>query len=143
MANGYPLQIRMNNNNNSVIFASSQRPNATGISPDAGGNMTQWVDGTGYINAAAFSNAPALTFGNVSRTINYRSLGQVNWDMSVFKSFTITERIKAQFRAEALNAMNTPYFRAPNTALGNATFGKITQQANFPRFIQLGFRVWF
>jgi hypothetical protein len=135
--------IRMNNNNNSVIFAPSQRPNATGVSPDWGGNMTQWVDGTGYINPAAFSNAPALTFGNVSRTISMRSLGQVNWDMSVFKSFSITERIKAQFRAEALNAMNTPYFRAPNTAVGNATFGKITSQANFPRFIQLGFRAWF
>jgi len=143
ISSGYPLQIRMNNNNNSIIFASSQRPNATGVDPNWGGNMTQWVDGTGYINPGAFSNAPALTFGNLSRTINYRSLGQVNWDLSVFKNFTITERIKAQFRGEALNAMNTPYFRAPNTAFGNATFGKITSQANFPRFIQLGFRVSF
>jgi hypothetical protein len=143
---GFPLQIRMNNNNNSIIFASSQRPNATGISPVAGGTKSQWTDGPAggaYINGAAFSNAPALTFGNVSRTISMRTLRQVNWDMSVFKTISIGERIKAQIRAEALNAMNTPYFRAPNTAFGNSAFGKITSQANFPRFIQLGFRAYF
>jgi len=39
--------------------------------------------------------------------------------------------------------MNTPYFRAPNTALGNGSFGKITSQGNFPRMIQLGLRLYF
>jgi len=143
---GFPLQVRMNNNNNSIIFASSQRPNATGVNPFAGGTKSQWTDGpagAAYLTSAAFSNAPALTFGNVSRTIDTRALRQVNWDMSLFKTFSVTERVKAQFRAEALNAMNTPYFRAPNTAFGGSAFGKITAQANFPRFIQLGFRVSF
>ena len=143
---GFPLQIRQNNNNNSIIFASSQRPNATGVNPLNGGTKAQWIDGpagNAYLTSAAFSNAPALTFGNTSRTISTRALRQVNWDMSMFKNFTITERVKAQFRAEALNAMNTPFFRAPNTAVGSGSFGKITAQANFPRFIQLGFRVSF
>jgi hypothetical protein len=39
--------------------------------------------------------------------------------------------------------MNTPQFNAPNTNFGNANFGKITQQGNFPRYIQLGVRVTF
>ncbi len=143
---GFPLQIRQNSNNNSVIFAASQRPNATGVDPSAGGDMSQWTDGKGgsyYINSAAFSTAPALTFGNVSRTIGLRSLHQTNWDVSMFKSFTIVERLKAQFRAEFLNAMNTPLFRAPNTAFGNSSFGRITSQANFSRMIQLGLRLNF
>ncbi len=143
---GYPLMIRQNSNNNSVIFAASQRPNATGADPYAGGNLTQWTDGNAgvyYLNSAAFSNAPALTFGNVSRSISTRSLGTVNWDLSIFKTFAITERFKAQFRAEALNAMNTPLFRAPNTAWGSPTFGQITAQANFSRMIQLGLRIAF
>ena len=139
---GYPYQIRQNSNNNGVIFASSQRPNTTGSDPFAGGNLSQWTDGTAdgtfYLNKSAFSTAPALTFGNVSRTISTRGLGQVNWDMSVFKTFAITEKFKAQFRAEALNAMNTPMFRAANTAFGNSQYGRITSQANFSRMIQLG-----
>ncbi len=39
--------------------------------------------------------------------------------------------------------MNTPLFRAPNTAFGNPGFGIITSQANFPRMIQLGLRFYF
>ena len=143
---GFPLQITQSSNNNSVIFAASQRPNATGVSPSAGGSESQWIDGvngTYYINSSAFSAAPALTFGNVSRTIGLRTLRQVNFDMSVFKNFAITERFKAQFRAEALNAMNTPMFRAPNTSYGSSSFGRITSQANFPRMLQLGIRLYF
>ncbi len=143
---GFPLQIRQNTNNNGVIFAASQRPNATGVDPSAGGDLAQWIDGSGgmyYLNPNAFATAPALTFGNVSRSIGLRSPRQVNWDVSMFKTFSITEKLKAQFRAEALNAMNTPMFRAPNTAFGNASFGRITSQANFSRMMQLGLRVYF
>ena len=61
----------------------------------------------------------------------------------MFKTVTVFERFKAQFRAEALNAMNTPMFRGPNTAFGNAAFGRITSQANFPRMLQLGLRLYF
>jgi hypothetical protein len=143
---GYPLQIRQNANNNSVIFAASQRPNATGADPSAGGGLSQWTDGSAgvfYVNPGAFLTAPALTFGNVSRSIGLRTLRQVNWDMSMFKTFSVTEKLKAQFRAEALNALNTPMFRAPNTQFGNASFGRITSQANFSRMMQLGIRVYF
>jgi hypothetical protein len=72
-----------------------------------------------------------------------RGPGQANWDISVFKTFSIAEKYKAQFRAEALNALNTPLFRAPNTAFGNSAFGQVTSQANFPRLIQLGLRFYF
>ena len=88
-------------------------------------------------------DAPAFTLGNVTRTIAMRGPGQANWDLSVFKTFAVTEGFKAQFRAEALNAMNTPLFRAPNTAFGNGSFGRVTSQGNFPRIIQLGLRLFF
>jgi hypothetical protein len=138
---GFPLQIYMNNNGNSALGASRQRPNATGISPEVDGDFGPRIDN--WINKAAFVDAPAFTLGNVTRTIGMRGPGMANWDMSVFKTFAITEVFKAQFRAEALNAMNTPLFRAPNTAFGNGAFGKITQQANFPRMLQLGLRLYF
>jgi len=138
---GFPLQITQNSNNNSVVFASSQRPNATGISPSTSGALEDRL--THYIDPLAFSQAAPYTFGNVSRTIPMRGPGQVNWDLSVFKNVKIYESFTAQFRAEALNAMNTPLFRSPNAAFGNSSFGQITSQANFPRMIQLGLRLYF
>lgn len=138
---GFPLQIRQNANNNSVTGAASQRPYATGLSPEVEGDFGQRLNG--WINPAAFSTAPQFTFGNLSRTISLRGPGQANWDVSVFKTFAFAEKYKAQFRAEALNALNTPLFRAPNTAFGNSAFGRITSQANFPRLIQLGLRFYF
>jgi trimeric autotransporter adhesin len=138
---GFPLAIRQQANNNSVIGATNQRPNATGISPEVSGSFAQRLDG--WVNPAAFQDAPVFTFGNVGRHIDMRGPGQVNWDISVFKTFSVFESFKAQFRAEALNAMNTPLFRVPETRTGNANFGKVTSQANFPRMIQLGVRFFF
>ncbi|MBC7924192.1 MAG: TonB-dependent receptor [Bryobacteraceae bacterium] len=138
---GYPLQIFMNNNGNASLGASRQRPNATGVSPEVEGEAGSKIDN--WINRAAFSDAAAFTLGNVSRTIPMRGPGQANCDLSVFKTASIAEKVRVQFRAEALNAFNTPLFRAPNTALGNGSFGRITSQANFPRMIQLGMRIFF
>lgn len=138
---GFPLQIRQNSNNNSIIGAPSQRPNATGLSPATQGSTTARLDN--WLNPAAFSQAGPFTFGNVARTIPVRGPGIANWDLSLFKTASITETYKLQFRAEAMNAFNTPLFRSPNTAYGNAAFGRITSQANFPRLIQLGLRFYF
>ncbi len=141
ISSGFPTQFYMNNNLNSPYGTARQRPNATGVDPAGSGSFGQRIDA--WYNPAAFTTTPVLTFGNVSRTVGLRGPGQVNWDVSVFKNFAITERFKAQFRAESLNFTNTPLFRAPNSAVGNGSFGKITQQANFPRMIQLGMRVFF
>jgi hypothetical protein len=94
----------------------------------------------GWINPAAFSVAPQFTFGNLSRTITLRGPGLISWDVSVFKSYSLFENIKAQFRAESLNVANTPQFYGPNTTYTNPSFGLITSQANYPRLIQLGVR---
>jgi trimeric autotransporter adhesin len=137
---GFPLSVTQPNNN-SVIGASYQRPNATGISPGTSGSTDARL--SDWINPAAFSLAPAYTFGNTSRFLTLRGPGLYNWDVSLFKSFSIRERVKAQFRAEALNATNTPYFGNPNTTLNSATFGVITSQINNPRMLQLGTRITF
>jgi hypothetical protein len=138
---GFPLQISQAKNFNSSFGYASQRPNATGVSADTTGSLESRLGN--YINAAAFTQAAQFTFGNVGRTISERGPGQANWDMSLFKTFTIKERIKSQFRFEALNAMNTPLFYAPNVSFGSSTFGQITQQANFSRELELALRFAF
>jgi hypothetical protein len=53
------------------------------------------------------------------------------------------ERYQAQFRAEFINAFNTPQFGSPNTQFGQSSFGVVSQQRNFPRIVQLGLRfIW-
>lgn len=138
---GFPLQISQAKNFNSSFGYASQRPNATGVSPQTPGSLEANL--SDYINPAAFSTAPVDTFGNIGRTIAMRGPGQANWDMSLFKDFTIRERLKSQFRFEALNAMNTPLFYGPNVSYGSSTFGQITSQANFSRELELALRFAF
>lgn len=140
---GYPLAITQASNNNSSFGGGGQRPNATGVSPVTPGGLMDRIDN--YLNRAAFTEVPKYQFGNLSRTIGLRGPGISEWNMSLFKTFSVTEKLKAQFRAEALNAFNTPQFRSPNLAFGvsNANFGRITEQANFSRMYQLGVRFFF
>jgi trimeric autotransporter adhesin len=140
LQSGFPLSITQPNNN-SVIGASYQRPNATGQQVATPGSVTDRLGS--YLNPAAFSQAAVFTFGNTSRFLNVRGPGTRTLDLSIFKTFAVTERLRAQFRAEALNATNTPIFGNPNTVLTNANFGQITTQVNNPRLVQLGLRVTF
>jgi hypothetical protein len=138
--NGFPLFIYQTNQN-SVIGTGEQRPNATGVTPVLSGSPEGRL--SQYINSAAFSLAPAFTFGNVSRNIGYRGPGQANFDLSLFKSIQVVERFKVELRAEALNAFNTPLFSNPNTLFGSSNFGKLVYQTNTPRELQLGLRLKF
>lgn len=87
-----------------------------------------------WFNTDAFSAPPAFTYGNVSRTLpDVHSDGMFNLDLSVFKTFPITERYKLQFRAEAFNLTNTPTFDTPGRSLNAATFGVVTATAFNPK----------
>ena len=84
-------------------------------------------------------------FGNVGRN---RLLGPSfsQWDLSFFKSFAITERFKAQFRAESYNFANHMNLANPNTCVdcpGSAA--KITglYRLATPRQWQFGLRLEF
>jgi hypothetical protein len=137
---GFPLQIYQNDKNSAYGY-DAQRPNLTGSAIGTSGSVEARLND--YINPAAFSLAPQATFGNAPRTVGVRGPGQKNWDLSIFKNFSITERAKAQFRAEALNAFNSPLFLAPDTNLSNGDFGVISGQANFSRQLQLAIRFTF
>jgi hypothetical protein len=134
---GFPLAVVQPNQNGST-GAAVQRPNATGVSPmPSNQTINSWI------NPAAFSLAAPFTLGNLSRTISLEGPRQRNFDISLFKSVTFFERFNAQFRAEALNAFNTPDFAQPNAVFATPAFGIITSQQNQPRLIQLGLRFSF
>jgi hypothetical protein len=140
MQTGFPLAISQANQN-SVIGTTTQRPNATGVSPVSSGDLESRLGG--YFNPAAFSLAPQFTYGNLSRTLRVRGPGIATSDFSIFKAFTVAERFKGQFRAEAYNITNTPQFQNPSATFGNTAFGAITSLWNFPRVIQMGVHLTF
>jgi hypothetical protein len=97
-----------------------------------------------YFNTSDFSQPATFTFGNMSRTSGYlRTPGLRNFDLSLFKQFALTERIKTELRGEAFNAFNTPSFSGPDTGVTNATFGVISAQANSPRQLQIALKILF
>jgi hypothetical protein len=58
--------------------------------------------------------------------------------LSLFRKFTITERVGFEFRAEAFGFTNTPHFFNPaSTNIGNANFEIITS-SNGERAIWFG-----
>jgi hypothetical protein len=64
-------------------------------------------------------------FGNMGHN-NFNGPGLGDLDLSIFRNFRITERVKLEFRAESLNFTNTPAYANPNTTVGNVNFGKVT-----------------
>jgi hypothetical protein len=98
--------------------------------------LAKWFD------TSVFSQPAAFNFGTSSARINdLRSHGVNNYDLSLFKEFRTTEKIKVQFRAEALNAFNRVQFSAPNTGVTSSSFGRVSTQANAPRQIQFGLKL--
>ena len=55
-----------------------------------------------------------------------RGDGQRAWDWSLFKAFSVTERVKVQFRAETYNAFNQASFNPPNRTPTSGAFGTVT-----------------
>jgi hypothetical protein len=140
MQTGIPLSIRGASNN------AADRPNSTGVSAKLGHpTAEQWFD------TSAFVNPPPFALGNVGRVLpDVRAPGTVNFDLSLIKDTTITERTHLQFRAEAFNFLNHVNLGLPNTSFSagadgknqSATFGTITT-ARDARVMQFGLKLIF
>jgi hypothetical protein len=92
-----------------------------------------------------FSDPGIAQFGNVHRN-QFTGPGQFMSDMSLFKNFTITESVKAQFQAEFFNVFNHPVLNLPsNTCIDCSGAGIINslQGDSQMRQLQFGFRVTF
>ncbi len=137
---GTPLGISASNN--AGIFNQAIRANNNGTSGKLTGPVQDRL--LAYFNKSVYSQPAAFTFGNMGpRLSDIRNDGVYNWDISMFKEFRFIERAKVQFRAEALNAFNTPRFGSPNTSVTSSSFATITSQANAPRQIQFGLKLVF
>jgi hypothetical protein len=95
-----------------------------------------------YFDPAAFAYPVNHIEGDAGRN-QFQVPGIANWDMSLFKSTNITERLAAQLRVEAFNLFNHSQFGVPNMTWGTPTFGTISSTLIDERRLQLGLRVTF
>jgi hypothetical protein len=139
MHTGNPFTLRWNGcqgvwNTCQPDLVSGRNPAAA---PSSGRSPDHWFD-TSAVTAAA-----PLTGGNIGLQTN-TAPPQKNLDFSIFKDFVITERFRAQFRAEATNLFNHPWFGTPVEKLQDPLFGQVTSTYNgSERHIQMSLRVQF
>jgi hypothetical protein len=114
------------------------RPNISGdpLTPKATRSVTS------YLNKSTVSIPDYYApFGNAGRNIS-RAYAFYQADLGLSKTFTVTERSKLQFRAEAFNLFNKANFSAPNANISSTTFGTITSTYD-PRKLQLALKFQF
>lgn len=137
---GVPVVVTGANNN------LAGRPNSTGQSAKlANPTPAEWF------NTAVFVNPPLYTYGNLGRVLpDVRNPGLVNLDLSLVKNFSLREKARLQFRAEAFNVMNhvnlgfvsAGFSPGTNGFNASGTFGTITS-ARDPRSLQLALKLSF
>ena len=124
-------------NNVCRCFNQASYANSKGFSGKLEGRaedrLQRWFD------TGAFAQPDPFTIGNLGpRSADLRVDKATNWDVSLSKDFRPIERLRIQFRADALNLMNHPRFSGPNTSVTSGSFGIVSSQSNAPRQVQFG-----
>jgi hypothetical protein len=123
---------------NGISTIASGPPFPLGISPSllntGGGNRPDRIcDGSlprsqrsisRWFDTSCFVQPPLYQYGNAGDKI-LTGPGAVNFDMSLFKAFTLREGVNLQFRTEFFNLLNTPHFGLPNGGIGTPGVGQI------------------
>jgi hypothetical protein len=141
LESGFPINVTQSDNSNT--FSGQQRPNlVSGAELETSGSFEDRLNG--WINAGAFTAAPANSIGNAPRTFgNLRTPRRDNADVSFAKTVGLGRGIRAQIRVEMINITNTPKVRGPAQSISASNFGQITTQSGFMRMTQVMVRLSF
>ena len=143
-ASGFPVAVTRNSN--LPIFNGVNRPYIT--SYDWRASYTGSFDPAKdlFFNPGAFPAQPNYLLGNATRNNPLvRAFPTLNENISLGKTFPLTERFHLDFRAEAFNLLNRVVFAAPTASAANinsTSFGTVTAQSNMPRDLQLGLKLY-
>jgi hypothetical protein len=138
---GTPLGV-VEQTNRTNTYSTNVRPNLLHdpeLSRDRSraDKIAQWFDTSAFV-------APAEgEFGNAPRTIAGIGPGFFGLDLSVNKTWNLTERYNLRFRTDFFNAPNYPIFSSPNRSRGSGNFGRITSTSDTGRQIQMSLRFEF
>ncbi len=111
----------------------------------AGGanDPAQWFSVTNADGSKIFTQPAKGTF-NMQPGVRdpIHNPGFQNWNIGLYKKFTINERTGFQFRAQAFDAFNHANWNGADFNPTSATFGKVTGKSN-ERNLQLSLRYYF
>lgn len=144
MRSGLPFTVTNGNVDANLDGSTNDRAQLVGDPHLAHPTAAQWF------NTAAFAQNKVVTGvatdGNSARNLLYGP-GYNTVDLALSRDFSLTERVKLRFRAEATNAFNhvnlgQPGASVPAAGVTSASFGVITS-ANSMRKMQFGVRLTF
>uniref|UniRef100_Q01ZH1 TonB-dependent transporter Oar-like beta-barrel domain-containing protein n=1 Tax=Solibacter usitatus (strain Ellin6076) TaxID=234267 RepID=Q01ZH1_SOLUE len=139
---GFPIGVT--SNGTLPIFNGTNRPLVTTYdwrAPISGSSFDPNKDK--YLDPTVFPVQPVGILGNSPRkNSTVRVFPNKNENVSLAKTFSVTERFRIDFRAEAFNVFNRVVFGGPQTSLNSSTFGVISSQANSPRQMQGGLKLY-
>ena len=117
-------------------------PNATNR-PDQVASVSYPKTVSEWFNTAAFA-APAVGAWGDAGHNSLRGPGRHNWNISLFKSFVLSESRGSRFelRVETFNTWNHTEFNQVSNGLGSSNFGQVTSAFD-PRIFQLGGKIYF
>ncbi len=98
--------------------------------------------GSPWFSQASFVQPTGVRFGSSGRN-TLSGPNFFNADLSLFKIFNFTEKIKMELRGESFSVTNTPQFQRPNTDVSNSNYGYITGVDGGGRGMQLGAKISF
>jgi len=99
------------------------------------GKLSEWFD------TSAFA-APAYGFYGDARNGTIRGPNYTSFNVALYKTFPIYDRLALQVRAEAFNALNHPNFRNVDTGLGDGSYGQVNS-AGDPRIMEFAMKLNF
>lgn len=142
---GSGLPIALQRNNPLPLFNGITRPTIDTYenwrAPIAGEKFDPNVDR--FLKPANQFPAQPLNFGNATRyNPKVRSFWGQSENVSVAKTFSFTEKIRLDFRAEAFNIFNRTIFGTGATNLNAGTFGVVQNQVNDPRQMQMALKLY-
>lgn len=126
--------------------ATLQAPLGGTQTPDLVGEVRK-LGGTGpgdpYYDASGFRLVTGPPrFGTAGRNI-LRDPYYVNIDLSLIRTFRITEKVSTDFRVDCFNCTNTPHFNRPGTNMSGGNFLIITSARDDQRLFRFGLRIGF
>lgn len=126
------------------VTASSNSLNAPGnVQPANMNGPFRKLKGirTPWFDTSVFSQPTTAALGNTGHNA-FTGPGLFSWDASLARYFSITERVKMEFRAEGFNITNTPLFGLPSSNVTNGNFGYISS-ASYSRQMELAGKITF
>jgi hypothetical protein len=141
LTSGQPYDIGVsgdiaNTGNTSGAPYGYERMNVVGNPTLSNSTTAEWF------NEAAFAVPAPYTFGDLGRNA-LRADGFGDLDLSLFRTFPITEDKSLEFRFEAFNSTNTPSWGIPGQVYGTPTYGEVTNTRSVQRELQFALKFYF